>query len=352
MKKLLFLLVMSVSALFIFSCGNNENSASAIKTDSSAADTVKKDTATRRIVLLDTEANHVLDTTVEVIASGYKWTEGPLYVQDKDGDFLLFSDIPNNSIFKWQEGKGASLYLKPSGNSMGRIVEKEPGSNGLILNAKGELILCQHGDRRIAKMKSSPGSPKAEFQTLADNWQGKKLNSPNDATFDKKGNLYFTDPPYGLDKRLDDTAKQLDFEGVYRLAANGHLDLLTKEIKFPNGIALSPDNHFLFVSNSDPVNKTWFRFELSDDGKVKNKTEYFATHSDDGKENGNPDGMKINSKGYLFTAGPLGVWVLNPSGKVIARIYTTELTSNCAFSKDEKTLFITCATSVLRVRLK
>ncbi len=335
-------------AIIVTSCHSNTENATTEKVSTG----IKKDSVVRRIAILDSEALHIIDSSsaIEVIASGYKWTEGPVYI--KDSGYLLFSDIPNNKIFKWKEGGGASLYLTPSGHTFPEKKEVEPGSNGLLLDAKGNLVLCQHGDRRVARMEAPLNNPKPEFITLTDRYKGKRLNSPNDAVFHPNGDLYFTDPPYGLDKRMADTAKELDFQGVYRLKPNGRLDLLTKELKFPNGIALSPDAKVLYVSNSDSTNMTWNQYVLDDKGLIKSESLFYHAKEYDRTDLGNPDGMKVNKQGYLFAAGPQGIWIFSPSGKVLARIYTGAKTANCAFSPDEKTLFITASTQVLKVKLK
>jgi len=318
----------------------------AIKIDTAA----QTDTA-KRIVILDKEALQFFDSTtkVEVIAKGFKWTEGPLYVAN--GDYLLFSDIPNNKVYKWKDGDTAT-YLYPSGFTGKLYLGKEAGSNALLLNKKNELILLQHGDRRIAKMNAPLDKPSTSFITLVDNYEGKKLNSPNDAVFDAKGNLYFTDPAYGLANGLNDTAKQLTFQGVFILRPNGSIELFTDQLKFPNGITLSPDGKYLFVANSDPNNKIWMQFELDKNGLKKNEKVLYRAKEDEGIDNGNPDGMKMSKNGYLFAAGPEGILVFNPSGKMIARIYTGNLTSNCAFGKDQKELFITRGFEVLHIKLK
>ena len=318
----------------------------AIKIDTAA----QTDTA-KRIVILDKEALQFFDSTTkaEVIAKGFKWTEGPLYVAN--GDYLLFSDIPNNKVYKWKDGDTAT-YLYPSGFTGKLYLGKEAGSNALLLNKKNELILLQHGDRRIAKMNAPLDKPSTSFITLVDNYEGKKLNSPNDAVFDAKGNLYFTDPAYGLANGLNDTAKQLTFQGVFILRPNGSIELFTDQLKFPNGITLSPDGKYLFVANSDPNNKIWMQFELDKNGLKKNEKVLYRAKEDEGIDNGNPDGMKMSKNGYLFAAGPEGILVFNPSGKMIARIYTGNLTSNCAFGKDQKELFITRGFEVLHIKLK
>jgi len=332
--------------LAITACNNNSQTSATDNKPAATADT------TRKIKIIDAEANSIIDstTTIEVLTDGYKWTEGPLYI--KDSNYLLFSDIPNNSIFKWKEGSGASLYLKPSGHTGTELKYREPGSNGLLLNAKGELVLCQHGDRRLAKMDAPLSTPAAKFITLCRDYKGKRLNSPNDAVYAANGDLYFTDPPYGLDNRLKDTAKQLDYQGIYRLTPTGQLDLLTKDLKYPNGIAFAPGGKTLYISNSDSTNMQWMKYELNDKGLIKSSAILYEPKEYNNTDEGNPDGMKVNRQGYLFAAGPQGVWIFNPQGKLIARIVTHQKTSNCAFTPDEKTLFITGSTNVIRVKLK
>ncbi|MEO6731587.1 MAG: SMP-30/gluconolactonase/LRE family protein [Ferruginibacter sp.] len=305
-----------------------------------------------KIEIIDPEAMVILDTSarIEVIASGFKWTEGPLYI--REGAYLLFSDIPDNKICKWKEGEGVTTYLMPSGNTGPVKKIREPGSNGLLLHPDGQLVLCQHGDRRMAKMTSPLNAPMPQFITLADRYNGKRLNSPNDAVFHTNGDLYFTDPPYGLDEGINDPIKELDFQGVYRLKPNGQLDLVTKELKYPNGIALSPDGKFLYVASSDGANFIWMQYELDANGLPKNQRIFYEAHAYEGKNVGAPDGMKINKKGYIFASGPEGIWLFNPGGKLIAKLHTGQLTSNCAFSSDEKVLFMTCDDYVMRLMLK
>jgi gluconolactonase len=313
---------------------------------------ILQDPTPRRIEILDREALQFFDstTTIDIVGSGFKWTEGPLYI--KDGDYFLFSDIPNNRILKWKEGDSCRLYLEPSGYLGTQQGKREPGSNGLLLDAKGNLVLCQHGERRMARMKAPVNDPKPDFEVLTDHFEGKRLNSPNDAVFHANGDLYFTDPPYGLDKVMKDPAKELEFSGVYRLTPKGRLDLLTKDLQYPNGIVLSPDNKFLYVASSDGDNMIWMKYELDRKGLIKNKQLFYDARSYKGKLPGGPDGMKMSRKGYLFASGPGGLWVFNPAGKPIARLYTGMSTSNCALSDNEKTLFLTCDDYVMRVHLK
>ncbi|WP_113923484.1 SMP-30/gluconolactonase/LRE family protein [Cognataquiflexum aquatile] len=305
------------------------------------------------IEILDEAALGLIDpeAKLEVIAEGFEWTEGPLWLEKEQK--LLFSDIPNNSVFQIDAKGETSLYLKPSGYTGDAARGGETGSNALILDPQGNLVLCQHGDRRMARMNAPLGQPKADFVSIVDNYQGKRLNSPNDAIYDKAGNLYFTDPPYGLEFNVDDPAKELSFQGIYCLKTDGEL-LLVDSLSRPNGITFSPDQSKLIVANSDPEHAVWYQYDIVSPGVVENRQLFFDSTDLVGKEGqrGLPDGMKMHSSGYLFATGPGGIWVFNPDGKVVARIYTGERTSNCAFSTDEKTLYITADYYVLKMGLK
>jgi len=306
------------------------------------------------IEILDNEALGLIDKDAEitVIGSGFTWTEGPLWIED--GKYLLFSDIPNNKIFKIDVDGKTFEFLSPSGFTASTSRKGESGSNGLLLNELGELVLMQHGDRRVAKMNAGLFNPQPVFESLVDNYNGKKLNSPNDGTFDKSGNLYFTDPPYGLAEGVEDPKKELDFQGVYFLNTSGGLKLVDDTITRPNGIALSTNEKQLYVAVSDPEHAVWYRYDIVSPGEVENKTLFYDVSHLVGKkgQKGLPDGMKMHSKGYLFATGPGGLWIFNERGKPIARIHTGEATSNCAFSKDEKVLFLTADDYVLKVMLK
>jgi gluconolactonase len=351
MKNFISLIFFLIILNLFTGCGDNKTESPGIEKNDTTMVAAPQDHA-KAIEILDPEALTLLDSTtkLEVIANGFTWTEGPLYIAD--GDYLLFSDIPNNKVYKWKEGKDTSVYLYPSGFTGMFYNGKERGSNALLLNKNKELILLQHGDRRVAKMKSALNYPRPDYSTLADKYEGKMLNSPNDGVFAADGSLYFTDPPYGLANGIKDSSKQLPFQGVFILRPNGKLELFTDEIKYPNGITLSPGGKFLYVANSDPENKIWMQYELDDKGKKKSGKIFYHAKEDDGKDNGNPDGMKMNRQGYLFAAGPAGIWLFNTAGKLIARIYTGGLTSNCAFGKNEKELFITSGARVMRVKLK
>lgn len=269
------------------------------------------------------------ETSIQVLSSGFEWSEGPVWVpaQGNEPGYLLFSDIPRNSIMKWVEGKGVSLFLKPAGYTGQVEYGNEPGSNGLLLDTQGQLVACEHGDRRVSVLTNGGGK-----RTLVDNYEGKRLNSPNDATFKSNGDLYFTDPPYGLPKQYDDSRRELDFCGVYRLSKDGKLTLLTKEMTRPNGIAFSPDEKTLYVAQSDPDAAIWKSFPVKADGTLgEGKLFYDATENFKKGLPGLPDGMDVDSKGNIFATGPGGVYVFNPSGKLLGRISTGEKTANCKF---------------------
>ncbi len=305
------------------------------------------------IEILQDEARELLDedSPLVVIGSEFMWTEGPLHIQD--GNYLLVSDIPRNKVYRIDANGQTSEYLFPSGFMGKNFQGEEPGSNGLLLNQEGQLVLLQHGERRIAVMNAPLDNPEPVYSPLADRYNGRRFNSPNDAVFDRKGNLYFTDPIYGLPERADDPARELDFCGVYCLTNSGKV-LLLDTLSRPNGIALSPEENRLYVSVSDPHHATWYRYDINKPGKVKHKKLFFDVTDLVGQEGqpGLPDGMAMHSKGYLFASGPGGIWIFNSEGIPVARIHTGKATSNCTFSADEKRLFITADDVVLRLDLK
>jgi gluconolactonase len=347
MRKLLFAALFPIA---ISSCGDSQSAQqSGEKKDSTAVIPAAENT---RIEILDAEALNFIDTTakVENLAGGYEWSEGPLYIAD--GDYVLFSDVPKNRIYKWKEGEGASLYLDSSGYVGPNVPKREPGSNGLLLDKEGRLVLCQHGFRRVARMEAPLNAPKPVYAPLADKFQGKRLNSPNDAVFHSNGDLYFTDPPYGLDGGTDDPAKEQPHHGVYRAKPNGQVDLITKEFEYPNGIALTPDEKYLIVAHSDGNNMVWMKYELDINGLAKNKSVFYKISEEEKKLPGSPDGFKINKQGYVFASGPGGVWVFNAGGKPVAKIYTGQATSNCGLSADQRTLYMTCDAFLYRLKLK
>ena len=288
------------------------------------------------------------DAVIEILAGGFDWSEGPVWVADKEGGHLLFSDIPKNMIWKWSEKGGLKEFLKPSGyTGKEAFTGKEPGSNGLALDKDGKLTLCQHGDRRLSRLVDG------KFVTLVDKYDGKRLNSPNDLTFKKNGDIYFTDPPYGLPDQMKDKGKELDFQGVYRLDTKGKLTLLTKEMTRPNGIAFSPDEKTLYVANSDPELAIWKAFPVKDDGTLgEGKIFFDTTQLVKDKKPGLPDGMKVDKAGNVFATGPGGVFVFDKTGKHLGTLATGVPTANCGFGDDGSTLYITADKNLVRVKTK
>jgi len=305
-----------------------------------------------KIIVNEEQIHEVIpkDAKIEILAVGHEWTEGPLWLAAEGK--LIYSDIPKNSIFEWTEKRGKKLYLEPSGYTGKAERGGETGSNGLLLDKNGNLILCQHGDRRIARMESPLSNPKAEFTTLSDSYNGKKLNSPNDAAIYKNGEIYFTDPPYGLEFNIDDPAKELDFQGVYKIDKNGKTILLTKELSRPNGIAFSPDYKKLYVANSDSLRAIWMVYDLDKNGMLKNGKVFYDVSDKTAVLKGLPDGMKVHKNGWLFACGPGGVLVFTPKGKHLGTIFTGKATANCAFNEDFSVLYITADDYLLRVKLK
>jgi gluconolactonase len=299
------------------------------------------------IVRLDPKFDNLVprDAVVERLAEGFKWVEGPVWT--RAGGYLLFSDIPNNSIFKWKEGEGASLFLKPSGYTGSAPFEgREPGSNGLAFDSSGRLTLCEHGDRRVTRLGAN-GSK----LTLVDRYKGKRLNSPNDLVFKSNGDLYFTDPPFGLPKLFDDPRRELDFCGVYRLSKNGQVTLLTKEIKVPNGIAFSPDEKILYVTDVDASRPAWMAFDVKKDGTLANGRVFFDATQFAKTKRGAPDGLKVDNQGNLFASGPGGIYVFAPDGTHLGTIETNAPTANCAWGNDGSALYITADTIIYRIKL-
>ncbi|HEY8550514.1 MAG TPA: SMP-30/gluconolactonase/LRE family protein [Vicinamibacterales bacterium] len=285
-------------------------------------------------------------TPIEVLGEGFEWSEGPVWVP-RDGGFLLFSDIPRNSIMKWQAGSGVTLFMKPSGYTGIAPYGAEPGSNGLTLDREGRLVLAEHGDRRIARLEWEGGK-----RTLADSYQDRRLNSPNDVVVKSNGDVYFTDPIYGLPKREHDPTRELDFCGVFRWSPKtGEVTLLTKELTRPNGLAFSPDERTLYVANSDPQRAIWMAYPVQDDGTLgPGKVFRDVTKMVSKEMPGLPDGLKVDAQGHLFATGPGGVHVMAPDGTLLGRIETGQATSNCAFGGDGSELFITADMYLLRVK--
>ena len=287
------------------------------------------------------------DAKIEQLAVGFDWAEGPVW--RASGHYLLFSDVPKNTIYKWQDSTGLSVFLRPAGYTSINPPGRELGSNGLTLDSNDSLVMADHGNRQVARVNES----KFTKTILADRYQGKRFNSPNDLVYRSNGDLYFTDPPYGLTGLNDDPAKELKFNGVYLLTRSGQLTLLTTELTFPNGLAFSPDEKTLYVANSDPKKAIWMAYDVRPDGTIGNGRVFFdATALVSDKRPGLPDGMKVDRSGNLFASGPGGIMIFSPAGKHLGTIVTGQQTANCAFGDDGSTLYMTANDRLVRVRLK
>lgn len=274
---------------------------------------------------------------IELLAFGFNWSEGPVW---RDGG-IVFSDVPENTVFGWKEGDtAAKVVLKPSGSLSG----EGQGSNGLQVDAQGNLILCQHGERRIARLEKD-----GTFTSLADKYEGKRFNSPNDLVIAKSGTIFFTDPPYGLKKG---EAPELPQHGIYSVTPAGKVSLVISDIRFPNGIALSPDQKTLYIAVSDPKNTRVMAYDLQDDGSAKNGRVFFnAQPLKSAERKGGCDGMKVDASGNIWTTGPGGVLIISKDGKHLGSILTGQATANCAFGgADHNTLYITADMFLLRVK--
>jgi gluconolactonase len=312
----------------------------------------QKSTQVGSIERLDAALDALIDkkAKIEILAQGFEWSEGPLWLPNQQK--LLFSDVPKNIVYQWSEKEGTKTYLTPSGYTGAQKRGGELGSNGLTLNNKEQLVLCQHGNRQVALMNTSLEQPKPQFIPIASQYNSKKFNSPNDLVYDSKGNLYFTDPPYGLEQNMQDSTKELLFQGVYRVDVSGRITLLTDTISRPNGIALTPDETKLVIANSDSLKACWYIYDLKTDGTLTKGKIFFDATAARKQEHGNPDGLKIDKQGHVFATGPGGVWIFNKEGLLLGKIRFHEKVSNCAFSTDEKTLYITADNYVLRLKMR
>jgi gluconolactonase len=294
------------------------------------------------IVRLDPALDSIVpkDAQIEKIASGFQWSEGPLWRSD---GHLWFSDVTGNVLRSVTPSGTVEVLVRNSGGQSSAPAGSFIGSNAMVADKDGFVLLCQHTNRRIVRVAKD-----LTMTPYIEKYQGKRINSPNDLVYKSDGALYFTDPPYGLLGQDDDPAKELDFNGVYRYA-DGKLQVVVKDMTRPNGLAFSPDEKTLYVANSDPKYRVWMRYDVAADGGVSNG-KVFADVTDEKEEN-DPDGMKVDSLGNVYGSGPGGLWVFSPDGRHLGTIKPPELPANCAWAEDGKTLYITARTSVYRIRL-
>ena len=316
-----------IAALLFFTSSNS------LAQDSASAGTVVK---------MDAALDALVPTNyrIEKLAGGFAFTEGPVW--HSGPGHLMFSDLRSNAIHIWDPEDGLSTFIQPVFE--GESETTSVGSNGLNIDPQGRLLLCEHGNRRISR-RERDGS----ITVLADNYQGRRLNSPNDSAYKSDGWLYFTDPPYGLAGLEDDPARGLDFNGIYRLSPDGELELLESNQTRPNGIAFSPDERTLYVANSDAENKVWMAYDVLDDGTMGEGRVFYDVN--DQNETGAADGMKVDVNGNVFATGPGGVWIFDPSGKHLGTIKPDEVPANVAWGDDGSTLYMTARTGLYKIEL-
>jgi gluconolactonase len=314
------------------------------------ADTISSDTI-GFVEIFDKEANQYIDSNAKIkpIAQGFKWSEGTLWVESLNA--LLFSDVHNNIIYKWTEKDSTEVYLKPSGYT-GEIPKNgETGSNGLKLSSQGKLILCQHGDRRLAEMQSTLEDPKATFKTIAGDFMGKKFSSPNDVFVLSSDTYIFTDPPYGLMNQDKDSTKELQQNGVY-FVKGGKVKLLIDTLTRPNGLIITNDKKHLIVANSDPQKAYWAVYDFDTIGNVTNGRVLLDVSNQVPTHKGLPDGMIQASNGIIYATGPGGVWLFNQQYKTIARITLKRATANVTIDEKKNMLYVANHDLVIQISLR
>ena len=330
------------AALYFFGCASAPQP---ISDQSVAALEMRSDAVER----LDDRLDAILsvNTPLEVLAEGFEWSEGPVWVPAEN--HVIFSDIPRNTIYSWSDEDGLEVYLRPAGYNRDDPFGKELGTNGLLLDADGRLVMCNHGLRGITRLNEDNHT----HTVLIDRYDGKRLNSPNDAVYKSNGDLYFTDPSYGLDGVNQSPHKELDYNGVYRFGADSTLTLLTREMTNPNGIGFSPDESVLYVAQSDGDAPIIRAFDLKEDGTLENSRVFFDSSAlRDAGRRGAPDGMAVDRNGNVFATGPGGVLVIAPDGTHLGSILTGEATANCAFNEDGSQLYITADMYLMRIAVK
>ena len=315
-----------------------------------SSDAAKPKMAIGEIVSWDQALSGIVSTNtpIEVLAEGFQWAEGPAW--DSKRKQLYFSDVPQNKAFKWSEQDGLQAFLDPSGILINEAEGfREAGSNGLLMTPDGQLLIANHGNRAVELMNIETRTR----QTVINNYEGLSLNSPNDIARANDGTLFFTDPPYGLKGLNNSPLKEIAFSGIYKFSPDGSLAIIDKTQTFPNGIALSPDEAYLYVAISDPQNPVIMRY-MRDENNTYSKGELWfnaAPYQAKGWQ-GLPDGMVVANSGHVFATGPGGVFVLSPDGAALGQIKTGRATANCTFGDDGNYLFITAGDVLARVQLK
>ena len=298
------------------------------------------------VVRLDPALDEIVPSPLrlEKLAGGFLFTEGPVWV--RDGGYLLFSDPNDNRIYRWTPDGELSVFRTKSGYTGVDIAEYgQPGSNGLTLDREGRLTIDEHGNHRVTRIEKN-----GQLTVLADRYEGKRLNSPNDLVYKSDGALYFTDPPFGLPKFFDDPRKELPYSGVFRVA-DGKVQLLTTDLLGPNGLAFSPDEKFFYVDDWDVTRKVVMRYRVEPDGALSHGEVFFDMTSEPGEQA--LDGMKVDEKGNLYVSGPGGIWIISAGGKHLGTIKAPELPANFAWGdEDGRSLYITARTGLYRLRLK
>jgi gluconolactonase len=296
------------------------------------------------IVRLDPAVDELIpkDAELEKLADDFTFTEGPLW---RPFQALWFSDVVGNVVRQWSPDGKVTVILNPGGyDGKGNLPAGGfNGPNGMAADKDGAVLLCQHGYRRIVRINKD-----MKITTVVDKYQGKRFNSPNDVVFRSDGAFYFTDPPYGLPKGDDDPAKELKFNAVFRVA-KGKVTPVIKDLTRPNGIAFSPDQKTLYIGNTDEKNKVWMAYDVADNGMVSNGRVFYDANNE--KEEGLPDGLKIDEKGDMWASGPGGIWIFSPEGKHLGTIKMPEVPANCNWGDDWKTLYITARTGLYRIKL-
>ena len=325
MKKFTILLC----TLFLVSCSSDEAAESEIVDNAGTIERLDP----RLDALIPAGAN------IQKLAGGFTFTEGPVW--DRRNNLLYFSDVRDNTIYSWSEDSGVRIFIQPVYAEA--TDHPSVGSNGLTLDREGRLVLMEHGYRRVSRLEAN-----GERTPLVDNYRGNRLNSPNDVAWHSNGWIYFTDPPYGMAGLENDPARELDYNGIYRLSPEGEIQLLERNQTRPNGLVFSPDEETLYVANSDAENKVWYAYTVIH-GIIGNPRIFYDVNDQTGE--GAADGMKVDNQGNIFATGPGGVWIFDPDGTHLGTIKPDEVPANVAWGDDGSTLYMTARTGLYRVRL-